>query len=149
MGSRPKGQARAVAWVTVSESTNKSRAKSVYTTLGRVFPRTPNCPVCNNVKHNRAQCRTKAYSQPDALPKPLKFADSITADHKILNEDDATREKDQVALIILDRYSRWLQGYGCKSKTAVECEKFFKRFVAHNARLNMSILTTPRSLLPF
>jgi len=32
-------------------------------------------------------------------------------------------------MIILDRYSRWLQGYACKSKSAAECIKYFKRFV--------------------
>ena len=34
-----------------------------------------------------------------------------------------------MAMIILDRYSRWLQGYACKSKSAAECIQYFKRFV--------------------
>ena len=93
------------------------------------FPKDKDCPICNDVKRNRAQCRTKTHGEPDALPKPLKFADSITADHKIINENDSSRESDRVALIVLDRYSRWLQGYASKQKTASECEKFFKRFV--------------------
>ena len=93
------------------------------------FPKDPNCDICNDVKRNRAQCRTKTYCKPDTLPTPLKFADSLTADQTIINENDASRESDRVALIILDRYSRWLQGYASKQKTAAECEKFFKRFV--------------------
>ena len=99
------------------------------------FPKDPNCPICNESKTNRAQCRTKTYARPDQLPKPLKFRDSLSADHKILNDDDdddddddASREADRVAMIILDRYSRWLQGYACKSKSAAECIKYFKRF---------------------
>ena len=83
------------------------------------------------------------------LPKPLKFADSITADHKIINENDSSRESDRAALLILDRYSRWLQGYASKQKTASECEKFFKRFVGSiYVSLNMSIQTIRRSFWP-
>ena len=59
------------------------------------FPKNPNCPICNESKTNRAQCRTKTYARPDQLPKPLKFGDSLSADHKILNDDDASREADK------------------------------------------------------
>ena len=60
-------------------------------------PKDKDCPVYNDVKCNRAQCRTKTYREPDALPKPPTFADSITADHKIINENDSSRESDRVA----------------------------------------------------
>ena len=97
------------------------------------FPKDPNCPICNESKSTRAQNRTKTYAKPDQLPKPLKFGDSLSAEHKILSDDDedddASREADKVVMIILDRYSRWLQGYACKSKSAAECIKCFKRFV--------------------
>ena len=94
------------------------------------FPKCPNCPICNETKSTRAQCRSKSYGKPDELPKPLKFGHSITAGHKILNDDDdASREADKVAMITLDRYSRWLQGYACKTKSASECIIFLKRFV--------------------
>ena len=73
--------------------------------------------------------RSKTYGKPDELPKPLKFGDSITADHKILNDDDASREADKVAMIILDRFFNWLQGYACKTKSPNECVKYFIRFV--------------------
>ena len=93
------------------------------------FPKDPNCPICNETKSTRSQCRSKTSGKPDELPKPLKFGDSITADHKILNDNDASRQADKVALIILDRYSRWLQGYACKTKSTNETVKYLKRFV--------------------
>ncbi len=93
------------------------------------FPKDPDCPICNEVKRTRAHCRSKVCARPDGLPKPLKFADSLTADHKIINEADASRESDRAALIVLDRFTRWLQGYASKQKSAAECERFFKRFV--------------------
>ena len=47
----------------------------------------PNCPICNSCKRNRAHCRSKRHGEPDELPEPKEFADAITADHKILNEN--------------------------------------------------------------
>jgi len=55
--------------------------------------------------------RSKTHGKPDDLPEPTAWGRSITADHKILNEDDASRSEDRVALIILDRFTRWLQGF--------------------------------------
>ena len=69
------------------------------------FPKCPDCPMCSEAKSTRAQCRSKTYGKPNELPRPLKFGGSITADHKILNDDDASREADKVVMIILDRYS--------------------------------------------
>ena len=55
------------------------------------FPKDPNCPFCNEVKRSRAQCRSKVHGKPGDLPQPLKCAGSLTGDHKILNDDDASR----------------------------------------------------------
>ena len=76
-----------------------------------------NCPICNACKGTRAHCRTKkVHGEPDKLPEPQKFGDAITADHEILNEDDESRKRDRVALIVLDRFTKWLQGYPAPSK---------------------------------
>lgn len=52
---------------------------------------------------------------------PKKFADALTTDHKILNENDKSRSSDRLAMVVLDRFTQWLQGYPCKTKTADEC----------------------------
>ena len=70
----------------------------------------------------------KASGSGDALPEPREFADSIAADHKVLSEDDRSRELDQNALVIYDRFTRWLTGYPVKSKSGAETEFCFKRF---------------------
>ena len=93
------------------------------------FPNDPNCPVCNPCKRNRAQCRQQVHGKPDDLPVPKKFADAITADHKISNEDDESRTHDRVAMIVLDRFTQWLQGYPCKTKFSDECVLNFQKFV--------------------
>ena len=50
-------------------------------------------------------CNSKRHGEPDELPEPKEFADAITADHKILNEDDESRNADRVALVIMDRFT--------------------------------------------
>ena len=93
------------------------------------FPKDPDCPICRGCKTQRAQCRVKVNGKPDELPEPRKFADAITADHAILNEDDKSRTHDKVALVIQDRYSLWLQGYAAKTKNAADTLKGFQRFL--------------------
>ena len=88
------------------------------------------CPICNSCKGTRAHCRTKkVHGEPDKLPMPKKFADAITCDHKILNEDDASRDRDRVALVVLDRHTKWLQSYAAETKEASEVILAMKRFV--------------------
>ena len=69
------------------------------------FPIDPNCPICNSCKRNRAHCRSKVHGEPDELPEPKEFADAVTTDFKILNEDDESRNADRVALVIMDRFT--------------------------------------------
>ena len=52
----------------------------------------------------------------------------MTADHKIINEDDSSRDNDRVAMIIQDRFTKWQEGYASKTKSHQECVKFFQRF---------------------
>ena len=81
-------------------------------------PKDPNCEICRSCKATRAHCRQKTHGKPDDLPIPKKFADSITADHKILNENYASRNHARVALIILDRFTQWTDSYPCKKKSS-------------------------------
>ncbi len=73
--------------------------------------------------------RQKVSGKPDDLPIAKKFADAITADHKILDEDDQSRTHDRVAMIVLDRFTQWLQGYPCKTKSSDECVLNFQKNV--------------------
>ena len=84
------------------------------------FPKDPNCRVCQLTKTTRARVTTKAEKAPDDLPQPKQFADAITADHAILNEEDTSRDGDQIVLVIQDGYTKWLQSIPCKTKSAHE-----------------------------
>ena len=93
------------------------------------FPKDPTGEICNAGKPQRAQCRKKTHGEPDDLPEPKAWADAITADHMVLNEDDKTRSDDQNALVIQDRYTNWIQSYPVTSKNAHETLKSFQRFL--------------------
>ena len=70
-----------------------------------------NCKVCRDAKPMRHYARTKEHGPPDSLPKPEKFADQLVADHKIITEEDQSRNQDKVACIIQDRATSWLKAY--------------------------------------
>jgi hypothetical protein len=57
------------------------------------------------------------------------FGDAITGDHKIINEDDASRDHDKTACIIQDRPTNWLQAYAAQHKSAAETKKAVERFL--------------------
>ena len=77
-----------------------------------------------------------AYPDPkaDGLPEPQAFGDSLTADHKVLNDDNKSRDEDRQALVILDRYTKWLQSYPVKDKTHKEVIASFNRFLPPQMR---------------
>ena len=124
----PTGKEGEVAGVAVKESTNILRAQSVYAILGRTFLRikiAQFATMLSVIGHN------VVLRFMGSLILYLSHLSSQTQlpDHKIINENDSSRESDRVALLVLDRYSRWLQAYASKQQIASECEKFFKRFV--------------------
>ena len=47
--------------------------------------------------------KTKGEPDPDGLPVPTAWGDAVTADHKVLNDEDASRDGDKLALVILDK----------------------------------------------
>jgi hypothetical protein len=103
---------------TKASSTKPGPANSGHDLLTH-SPKDPNCEICNKSKIMRAQCRRKNKNgAPDDTPKPEDFADSITADHTFLCDEEASRNHDKVALVIQDRFTSWLQAYAAASKSA-------------------------------
>ena len=46
------------------------------------------CPICDDAKTQRARCPVKVCAKADDLPPPNAFADSLTADDAIVDEQD-------------------------------------------------------------
>ena len=81
------------------------------------FPKDPECEICQMTKTSRARCSNNPDPRPDSFSKPKFFGDAITADHKILNEENQTRDADQHSLIVQDGATYWLQGFPVKEIT--------------------------------
>ena len=82
------------------------------------FPKDLDCDICRRSKPQKARCESKGVKACDSLPVPVNFGDAGTLDHKIINEDDASRDGDRNACVILDRATYWLQAYGDTTKSA-------------------------------
>ena len=71
----------------------------------------------------------KSKSRISHGPKPVEFADAVTADHTIINEEDQPRFEDQVGFVIIDRATGWEQSYPSKGHTAEETIRAFQQFL--------------------
>ena len=102
-------------------------------------PKHPLCPICNGTKTQRQQCRKKRNKKSKTpqmkMPEATEFAHSITLDHLILkNTEDLSRNKDRVAAVVLDIYSKWLQAYASKTNSALSTKKAIRRFLGPQIR---------------
>ena len=117
---------------TKRKRSKKSLEQEVETSVHNIFthfPKDPNCEVCNACKCARSRCMRKQFGKISYVQKPVEFADAVTADHSIINEEDQSRFEDQVALIITDKATGWEQSYPAKSNTAEESVRAFQQFL--------------------
>ena len=87
------------------------------------FPKDPNCEVCRRTKVTRAPCKHNLDDRADRLKIAEKFRDMITADHKVLNEDQESRLHHRCAVVVQDLATQWIQSYPCKTKSAQETQR--------------------------
>ena len=99
-----------------------SGTHSVYTH----FPKDPNCDICLKTKITRSSCRRRTGT---VVPRAEHFGDLITADHKILSEENESRNNHRFAVVVQDLATQWLQSYVWKTKTYQETQKSLMKFV--------------------
>ena len=93
------------------------------------FPKDPKCDVCKLTKIVRAQCRRQPDARIDQVFGAKKFADIVSAEQKILNEDKESRLHHRYAVVVRDLFADWIQTYPTQSKTAHDTKKSFQRFL--------------------
>merc|ERR1712078_885032 len=99
------------------------------------FPKDPDCPICNQCRTRRIDSRKTRSDAEDidhAWIAPKAFGDLLTADYKIIAEKNAANESkdyERVALVILDFYTRFINAYPCKTRTAEECREVLTHFM--------------------
>ena len=118
------------------EETKPTKRKKSKTVSGKCehnifthFPKSDKCEICRDNKTHRAYCRSHSAAREGNLPIPKKFGDMLTADHKILGDEDESLQGDKVACVIQDKATYWLQAYPAPTKSADETANAFKRFL--------------------
>ena len=99
---------------------SNSRKPSIFTH----FPQYQNCEVRLRTKITRAPCRGRTG---EAVPQAEKFGDLITADHKVLNVEDESRNNHRYAVVVQDPATQWLQSYPVQNKNFTRDGKEFTK----------------------
>jgi hypothetical protein len=78
------------------------------------FPKDPRCEICNHIKmqfskHRATKHKAECYEDEGEVPKV--FGDKGTADHMIMGKDEQPVGKHTVALVVLDRATRFMGAY--------------------------------------
>ena len=63
------------------------------------FPKYPNCELCKRTKITREACRRNSQSH---TPRATNFGEIIAADHKVLNEEEESRNNQRYAILVQD-----------------------------------------------
>ena len=107
-------------------------------------PKNPWCPACTRAKMSRRPSRRQHGTHGSRAP-PLKFGDLVNADHVIAHSEDAmglTGERD--ALVIVDRYSKYVDIFPLKSKDADDAYQAFVEYVGEEIRPTSTFGATRR-----
>ena len=77
----------------------------------------------------QAPCRSCPEARGDRTHHSQTCGDAITANHKVLNEENESRLQRRCALREQDLYSYWIQSYPTENNTAQEAMKSLQKFV--------------------
>lgn len=100
------------------------------------FPKDPKCPICNQCRIHKADCRRRTRDPNDPEAKhvwiePNVFCDLLTADHKIVAEKSSFHEsidRDKVALVSLDFATRLLDAFPAHCRSTDEVVESLLQF---------------------
>ena len=65
----------------------------------------------------------------EAVPRATNFGDLITADHKIVSDNFASRKNHRHAVMVQDLATQWIQAYPCKNQTSQETQGSLQKFL--------------------
>ena len=94
-----------------------------------IFPKDPNCEVCRRTKVTRAPSKINLDDRADRVKTAETFRDMITADHKVLNEEQQSRLHHRYAVVVQDLATQRIQSYPCKTQSAQETQRSLRTFL--------------------
>ena len=127
-GEQPAADAIAAAGgeevVPVEPTPLKAEAKSTQHLMTHL-PKNPHCEICCRTKVTKAQARRKLTEGESAEV----FGERITADHLICGDEPSRGVDDEkVALVLLDRATRWVEVYPAARKSTQETMQALRNF---------------------
>ena len=91
--------------------------------------RNPHCEGCGRTKATRAPCRRNPDDRLDRVKIAEQIGYMITADHKVLNEDQESRLHHQFSVVVTDLATQWILNYPCKTKPTRETQRSLRQFL--------------------
>ena len=77
--------------------------------LFKLFLEDMSCEMCKRTKTTRAPCRRNPEGRADRMPQAENFGDSISADHKISNEESESPLHYKIfSCIFFDLATQWI-----------------------------------------
>ena len=95
---------------------------SVYTH----FPKRPKLRDPPEDKNYKGPCRRR---NGEAVLRPERIGDLITADHKVLSDSCESRNNHRYAVVVQDLATQSIQAYLCKTKTSQETQRSLQKFL--------------------
>ena len=94
----------------------------------RIFRKIPIVKSARKTKTTRARCRIKPKKRRDGIAPSTQFGDLTTAEHKILNVENASRCGHKNAVIVQDDFTNWIQSYPMKTEETSYAMSSLQRF---------------------
>ena len=83
----------------VERTSNKAGGKHNFSFISA---KTQNCEVCRRTKDTRPPCRRNPDDRADRVKIAERFGDVITADHKVVSEEQESRLHHRCAVVVQD-----------------------------------------------
>ena len=106
-------------------TSNRAREKTQFI---HSFSERPDCEVCRRTKVPRKPCRRNPDDRADSTKIADGFDNMMTADHKILNEDQESIMHHKYAMVVQDLATRMIHSYPCKNTSAQETTRSLRNF---------------------
>ena len=98
----------------------------------------PRCEACTRCKMQRKPCRRIKTAEDRKHPPPSEFGGLVTCDHIIVGTGDRdTGAEDTAALVIMDRYTGWIECHPAPQKTKAETKLAFQRFAGPRGKIDL------------
>ena len=104
-------------------------------------PKDPDCEECRRTTVTRASCKRNPDDRAHRISIAKSFGDMITADHKVLNDDQDCRLHHKYAVVVQHLATQWIQSFPCKDRISSRDAKKSQKILSSGRKLKIHFLT--------